>query len=161
MVADVARNISSEAGQIMARTPGASKHGGQARDWSISSRIYKLPGGNIARTAGGHARAWWFAQEPKPQRSGKVSSAWEFRTDNVTFIIENRNPRASFVYSFAETLRPRGGRPNPGHIRTGWPQQGKKNADETMSLFARKYRDMWRNTFSASIRAGRFVRSNR
>jgi len=136
--------------------PGKSKHGARRGAWST----------NPARDT--KARKWWFANfknEPY-RRTGKTNKAWVLvarKTGRRTSLaLENvatdkdGKPIAKFIYSFAKNPKPRGGRPNPGHIRTGWPKKTRKVGLAVLEDARELVEDAFAETVAATVSTGKF-----
>lgn len=145
----VQRNINTYLRPMEQINPGPSKHGGKARDWSTNE------------AAGRKAQKWWFAN----LREGKVGGgstgammrAWAFTLRKNILSLENTHPGFPYVGSFAQSARARGGRPNPGHIRTGWPQAIRRTGLEVMDTVLSDVQLAYVSSIAASVAAGRFV----
>lgn len=127
--------------------PGKSRHGAKRGAWST----------NFAADA--RARRWWFANHGnRPyRRTGKTGKAWVFVVRNNRMSLENASPAAKYVFSFAAKPRARGGRPNPGHIRTGWPSKGRLKATAVLDTAKDLVEDSFARSIVASVAKGRFT----
>ncbi len=136
--------------------PGKSKHGAGLGAWSTNPK-------DDAK-----ARGWWFANFPKGRRrTGKTNKAWVLvarKTGRRTSLaLENTatnsdgKPIAKFIYSFAKSPKPRGGRPNPGHISTGWPKKTRVVGLKVLDAARDLVEDTYAETVAASISTGKFT----
>lgn len=164
-LASLFKNINKAAEQIMGEVadkrgkrllkpmhnldPGKSKHGAGLGAWSTN------------KAADARARGWWFAHFPKGrQRTGKTNKAWVLvarKTGRRTSLaLENNSQGARYTFSFAKNVKPRGGRPNPGHIRTGWPKKTRKVGLKVLEDARDLVEDAYAETVAASISTGKF-----
>ena len=128
-------------------SPGRSKHGGR---WSTNP------------AANRRARGWWFANRSKIKpRSGKLRKQYIMAVRKtprrVSLTIENPSSKAHFVFSNAKKARADGGRPNPGHIATKWPQKSREVSLKQLEIAKGKVEDAYQASAVASIAKGRFV----
>jgi hypothetical protein len=56
----------------------------------------------------------------------------------------------------ARYVRARGGRPNPGHIRTRWSEVTKNTANEVLLIVIRDVQFGWSASIAASVAAGQY-----
>ena len=130
--------------------PGRSRHGAKKGAWSTNP------------VSDAKARRWWYANHgPGPyRRTGKTNRAWFLQQKGGKLVLENLAAKSNgqFVgkYIFSLSGRARGGRPNPGHIRTGWPQKSRKAAfkviEEAIDIVELSYA----KSLAASVAAGKF-----
>ncbi len=128
-------------------SPGRSKHGGR---WSTDAE------------ANTRAQNWWFANRSKlKKRSGELRKQFvivvRVTSRRVTMTIENPAKQSKFVFSFAQRPKPRGGRPNPGHIATGWPKTGRKTALKQLDSAKTLVQTAYKASAAATIARGKFV----
>lgn len=125
--------------------PGPSQHGARAGAWSTDP------------AADARARRWWFANYPNGRaRTGNLNRAWVLVTRGNRLSLENNSRGAAYVFSFAQTPRARGGRPNPGHIRTGWPQAVRRVGLEVMDMILGDVQLAYSRSIAASVATGQF-----
>lgn len=134
--------------------PGRSRHGAGLGAWSTN------------RAADARARRWWFwaigsgkikTAGGRYVRTGKLNKQWTLTVRKNRLSLENTSERAKWVYSFAKTPRARGGRPNPGHIRTGWPQKTRAKAQKLLEDARLDVSIAYRKSIAASVASGEFV----
>jgi hypothetical protein len=135
--------------------PGPSQHGGGAGDWSTDP------------TANRRAQRWWWANvragtvNANPTtgayiRTGGMGRRWKFVTRGNRTSLENTSAGASYTLSMARIPRARGGRPNPGHIRTGWPQVTRATALAVMEMVIDDVQLAQSKTIAASVASGSY-----
>ena len=127
--------------------PGRSKHGGR---WSTDA------------AANTRAQKWFFAHFPKGYtRTGKLAKKFVIVTRvtrrRVSLAIENPDTKAKFVFSFAANPKRKGGRPNPGHVVTGWPKKGRKVTLKALEDARDKVEAAYRASAAATLAKGRFT----
>jgi hypothetical protein len=123
--------------------PGPSLHGGGERAWSTDP------------AANRRAQRWFFANYPNGfRRTGALNRAWRLTARGLRLSLENASRAASYVFSFAKNVRARGGRPNPGHIRTGHPQLAQQTARQVLDMILDDHRLAWSKSVAASVAAG-------
>jgi hypothetical protein len=139
------KNINRYMRPMEQMNPGPSLHGAKRGAWSTDP------------AADARARRWWWANFPNGrQRTGSLNKRWLFVLRGNRLSLENTNPAAAYVFSFAKTPRARGGRPNPGHIRTGWPQASRQAASEVLGMVIVDVRLGWSRSIAASVAAGAY-----
>jgi hypothetical protein len=138
--------------------PGPSQHRGR---WSDNSKANRK------------AQRWWWMAVNKGLvnadssgryiRSGNLNKQWRILRRGSRISLENTSPKARYVYSMAQTVVARGGRPNPGHIATGWSSAAKTTAAEVISAVTADVSFGYSQSIAASVGAGqyRIVAGNR
>lgn len=140
------RNLNTYMRMMEAIDPGPSQHGGGRGAWSTDP------------AADNRARRWWFANYPAGRpRTGGLMRAWVFTVRGNRLSLENTSPAGKYVLSMARQPRARGGRPNPGHIRTGWPQETRRVAQQVMAQVADDVHVAWSRSLMASAARGEFT----
>lgn len=139
------KNINKYIRPMEAIDPGPSQHGGGRGAWSTNP------------AADARARRWWFANYPNGRpRTGQLMRQWVFVLRGDRLVLENRSPVIGYVGSMARRLRARGGRPNPGHLRTGWPQAIRQTATTVLDMVIEDVRLGWSTSIAASVAAGQY-----
>lgn len=123
--------------------PGPSRHRGR---WSTD------PGANP------RARRWFFANYPNGYtRTGELNRKWRIVVRGKRLSLENNARGARYVFTMAKNIRARGGRPNPGHIDTGWPQEGQRVAREVLDMVIEDVSLAHSRSLMASMSNGRYT----
>ena len=134
--------------------PGRSKHGASSGAWSTNS------------AADDRARRWWFWAVGSGKirtaggryiRTGGLQKRWVLVVRKNRASLENSDPRAKYVFTFAQRPRARGGRPNPGHIRTGWPQDQRRKALAALDALKSDVSFAFGRSVAASVANGQFT----
>lgn len=136
--------------------PGPSQHGAKRGAWSTNPE------------ADARARRWWWwavhtRKVPSDPitgayiRTGQLNRQWRFVARKDRFVLENSSPIAAYVFSFAQNIRARGGKPNPGHIRTGHPLEAQVIATGILARLRTDVAAAYSQTVAASVAAGEYT----
>ncbi|MAS33557.1 MAG: hypothetical protein CL610_06095 [Anaerolineaceae bacterium] len=155
MAETVAKHESDYLAPMRDMDPGPSQHGAQKGAWSTNP------------AADERARAWyWYAVNNRliPSdpvtgayiRTGQLNRQWRLTARGNRLSMENLSAVSAYVFSFAQNIRARGGKPNPGHIRTGHPLEAQVMGTQVLTRIIADTQVSWAQSIAASVAAGQY-----